>query len=81
MMRMHRYVVAVKREKWDSVTLRDAFGRVADIPDVNIIGDLDGPRTVIEASKVSARRLEEKLNDCCYVEPEIAFTPQGTTHP
>lgn len=78
MVKMHRYTVALKREMWNSVSLRSAMDRIVDIPGVQIIGDLDGRRTVIETSTQAAVQIGKALSDWCYVEPEIIYKPQGT---
>jgi len=76
-MKMEKYVIAVKREKWGAVKLSDALGRVSSVDGYRVLGDTTGVRTLIEASSTALKQIRATLEDSCYIEPVILHSPQA----
>ncbi|HEV8061403.1 MAG TPA: hypothetical protein VGP68_16105 [Gemmataceae bacterium] len=70
---MPRYLVSTRRaNRGSAVSARDA---VADEPGVILVNSNDPHMVTIETSNDVAKRLQTKLKDTCFVEPEIRRGP------
>ena len=76
-MKMEKYVIAVKREKWDAIKLADALGRVQAVRGYRVLGSTTGRRTLIEASATAFKQIQATLKDSCHVEPALSYSPQA----
>jgi hypothetical protein len=66
---MPRYLVTTRRSKRDSA--KPAVDVVSAEPGVTLLNSTDPHMVTIEASEAEANRLQAKLHDTHYVEPEI----------
>lgn len=75
---MSRYVIAVRRELWDQMTVGDALNRVQTIDGYRVVGRTTGKRTIVEATSQAAQQLRAALGSFCHVEREIEHIPQAS---